>query len=920
MICLLRAGIGSEEEATDDSTNEALEGDGHFGVYEIDRREDGSLYELGRGAMGVTYRATDTTLQRKVALKIIKIDVVKRSVESRERFMREARAAAALRHENVATVYQFGIREETGQYFYAMELIEGETLDERVHRAGPLDARTTIGIAQQVTSALAAAEKHGLIHRDLKPANLMLVHRDKAEVIGSDRRARRELRAKPAVRTVKIIDFGLAKALHTETDLQSLTHERFVGTPAFASPEQFEHSSLDVRSDIYSLGETLWFALTGKTPFAGRSVDEIHRAQQSNVLPIEQLKVAHVPSRLRWLLESMLALEPASRPGTHELAARLQRCSPEARSARRTRVALATAALLILGISAAFIFLSLRARNSLWGPGAPGKSIAVLPFENLSSDAENTYFANGVQDEVLTRLASLADLKVISRTSVMQYKSGAVRDLRKIGHQLGVARVVEGSVQRAGNRVRVNAQLIDVSTNLTLWGQSYDRDLADVFAIQSEIATSIARQLQASLSAREKTAIEQAPTNDVTAFELYAQAKDILASRNAKPNLLEAADLLNQAVARDPSFFKAYCLLASTHDQLYLYGHDHTPARLSLAEAAIEAAFRLHPDAGEAHLARARNLYEGYLDYDAALAELEVAAKTLPNNASVFELKGYIQRRQGKQEEAVRSLERAIGLDPRHSYTLQQIALSYRLLHRFAEQKSVLDRALAIEPNNIDIKLERAALEFYWKADTRPLHQMVDSIRATNPAATRDVAEYWLFYALAERDAVAAKNAVIAAGENPALTDESLNFSRPFMEGVIARMTKDDAGARAAFTAARAEQQKILQAPESYGPALCVLGLIDAGLGRKEEALRQGRRAVELLPVEKDAINGIGMVEYFAMIAAWVGDKDLACEQLAIAVRPPTPLNYGHLKLMPFWDPLRGDPRFERIVASLAPK
>jgi len=939
MICLLRAGIGSEEEATDDSTHEALEGDGHFGVYEIDRREDGTLYELGRGAMGVTYRATDTTLQRKVALKIIKIDVVKRSVESRERFMREARAAAALRHENVATVYQFGIREETGQYFYAMELIEGETLDERVHRAGPLDARTTIGIAQQVTSALAAAEKHGLIHRDLKPANLMLVSPD-GEVTGAERvvpstaaqrrgynaahlavtaSLRRGAHQKHEKLLVKIIDFGLAKALHTETDPKSLTHDRFVGTPAFASPEQFEHSALDVRSDIYSLGETLWFALTGKTPFLGRSVDEIHRAQQSNVLPIEQLKAAHVPSRLRSLLKSMLALEPASRPGTHQLVARLQRCSPEARSARRTRVALVAAALLILGASALLVFQPTRIQNAPLNP-APDKSIAVLPFENLSRDPDNVYFANGVQDEILTHLASLADLKVINRTSVMQYKSGSARDLRKIGHQLGVARVVEGSVQRAGNRVRVNAQLIDVSTNLALWGQSYDRDLADVFAIQSEIAISIAQQLQASLSPREKTAIEQAPTNNITAFELYAQAKDILASRNAKPNLLEAADLLNQAVARDPSFFKAYCLLASTHDQLYLYGHDHTPARLSLAEAAIEAAFRLHPDAGEAHLARARNLYEGYLDYDAALAELEVAAKTLPNNASVFELKGYIQRRQGKQEEAVRSLERAIGLDPRHSYTLQQIALSYRLLHRFAEQKSVLDRALAIEPNNIDIKLERAALEFYWKADTRPLHQMVDSIRATNPAATRDVAEYWLFYALAERDAVAAKNAVIAAGENPALTDESLNFSRPFMEGVIARMTKDDAGARAAFTAARAEQQKILQAPESYGPALCVLGLIDAGLGRKEEALRQGRRAVELLPVEKDAINGIGMVEYFAMIAAWVGDKDLACEQLAIAVRPPTPLNYGHLKLMPFWDPLRGDPRFEKIVASLAPK
>src|SRR5213079_1113886 len=280
-------------------------------------------------------------------------------------------------------------------------------------------------------------------------------------------------------------------------------------------------------------------------------------------------------------------------------------------------------------------------------------------------------------------------------------KSGVARDLRKIGQQLGVARVVEGTVQRAGNRVRVNVQLIDVSTNRGLWGQSYDRDLADVFAIQSEIASSIARQLQANLSAREKTAIEQAPTTDVTAFELYARA-DVLTRRDAKGNLLEAVDLLNRAVARDPSFFKAYCLLATTHDRLYFFGHDHTPARLALAEAAIEAAFRLHPDAGEAHLARAQNLYRGYLDYDAALAELDVAAKTLPNDAAVFELKGYIERRQGRQEEAVRSLERAIDLDPRNTFTLQQIALSYHHLRRFAEEKSVLDRALAIEPNDID--------------------------------------------------------------------------------------------------------------------------------------------------------------------------------------------------------------------------
>ena len=320
MFCLLQAGIGSEEETVHDSPRDALESGMRFGVYEIDCHADGNLCELGRGAMGVTYRATDTSLRRKVALKIIKTDIADRSGDARERFVREARAAAALRHEHIATVYQFGMRLETGQYFYAMELIEGETLDERVRRGGPLGARTAIGIAQQVTSALAAAEKHGLVHRDLKPANLMLVNADDPKAMGSDqaqsKRSKTRALRKSGIPVVKIIDFGLAKAFHTATDPKSLTHDRFVGTPAFASPEQFGHSALDVRSDIYSLGETLWFALTGKPPFTGHTLSEIHRAQKSNALPVEQLKAAHVPHRVRSLLGSMLAFEPACRPGT----------------------------------------------------------------------------------------------------------------------------------------------------------------------------------------------------------------------------------------------------------------------------------------------------------------------------------------------------------------------------------------------------------------------------------------------------------------------------------------------------------------------------------------------------------------------------------------------------------------------------
>ena len=568
-----------------------------------------------------------------------------------------------------------------------------------------------------------------------------------------------------------------------------------------------------------------------------------------------------------------------------------------------------------------------------FGPGqkvavaTPEKSIAVLPFENRSEEKANAFFADGVQDEILTDLARVADLKVISRTSVVNYRSGIARNLREIGEQLGVAHVLEGSVQRSGNRVRVNAQLVEARTDRHLWAQTYDRDLADVFAIQSEIATAIADQLQAKLSPREKAAIERPPTADLAAFDVYAHAKDLLVTANAgttgKADFLQAIDLLNQAVARDPSFFEAYCRLAEAHDSLYNGGYDHTSARLALAEAAIEAASRLRPNAGETHLARARNIYQGYLDYNGALAELELARQALPNDSRVFELMGYIQRRQpGRYEESTRTLERAIELDPRNVVVLGQIAaFNYPRSGRYTDAKSAWARLLAITPDDATAKASRAMVDLDWKGDTRPLHQMIDSIRATNPAAVQSIAERWIICALAERDAVAANNALIAFGENPiALNSENVPFNRPFVEGVIARMNNDDAKARSAFTAARAEQEKIVQAQPNYGPALCILGLIDAGLGRKEEALREGRRAVELLPVEKDAPHGVGMVKSLAMIAAWIGDKDLACEQLAIAIRGPSNLSYGQLKLMPFWDPLRGDPRFEQIVASLAPK
>jgi TolB-like protein/DNA-binding winged helix-turn-helix (wHTH) protein/Flp pilus assembly protein TadD len=560
-------------------------------------------------------------------------------------------------------------------------------------------------------------------------------------------------------------------------------------------------------------------------------------------------------------------------------------------------------------------------------PRIPEKSIAVLPFDNLSEEKQNAYFAVGVQDEIMSNLARIADLKVISRTSANLYRSSNARNSREIAQQLGVAHLLEGNVQRIGDRLRVNAQLIDARTDAHVWAQTYDRDVADLFAVQSEIAQAIALQLYAKISPAEKRAIERPPTSDLTAFDLYTRAKDFVIrtrtsiSATEREDLLQAADLLNQAVARDPTFFQAYCQLAYVHDDLYRLRLDHTPARLALAEAAVEAAFRLRSDAGEAYLARAEHLYRGYLDYSGALRELEIARQTLPNDARLFELKGYIERRRpgGNQVEALRCLERAIDLDPRNFFVLQQTALSYFFLGRYGDEAAALDRMLTIRPDDLETKVTRAFVPLYWKADTRPLHQLMDEIRAKGHEAIQSVAAGWLECALAERDAVAAADALVAMGENT-LGNTIPRYSPRFVRGLIARMTKDDAKARDAFTAARVEQEKLLRADPDDAGALCVLGLIDAALGRKEEALREGWRAVELLPVEKDSTNGTRVVGLLAIIAAWAGENDLACEQLAVVVQRRNEISYGELKLLPFWDPLRGDPCFERIVASLAPK
>lgn len=870
-----------------------------FGDYEL-------LERLGRGGQGLVYRARQKSLNRTVALKIIGLGQLATKTHLK-RFHLEAEAAASLDHPCIVPIYEIGERD--GSCYFSMKLVDGGPLDEVLKRE-PMPIRRAAELIAQLARAVHYAHERGVLHRDIKPGNILLDAKGEAH----------------------LSDFGLARLTETESTVTRTTD--VLGTPSYMAPEQARGNDGQLTNaiDVYGLGAVFYHLLTGHPSFAGGTTYETVRLLLESEPRQPRLLNPKVDRDLATICLKCIEKDP-----THRYSSALAMAEDLERWLRREPIKARRAGVLTRGqkwvrrkpaiaaLIASLVTLAAVVGWNVWEselirrPATTG--IAVLPFENLSNDREDASFADGVQDDLLTKLANIAALKVISRTSVMQYRGE--RNMRQIAETLRVSHVLEGSVRKTGAWLHINAQLIDTRTDLHVWAKQYDADLKDVFAIQSEIAQKVAEQLHAKISPAEKLAIERPPTADLTAFDLYSRAKNLLLATSfrgsAKANLLQAADLLNQAVVHDRSFFQAYCQLAYAHNHLYFFGYDHAPARLALAEAAVQAAFRLRPDAGEAHLARAENLYRGYLDYGGALAELEVAGKTLPNDPKVFQLRGYIERRQGRWEEATRNLERAVDLDPRNVRTLQQIAISYEPFRRYAEEKSVWNRLLAIEPNDVETKAAWAFVELDWKADTRPLHQLIDSIRASNPAALQSIANNWLICALAERDAAAAKDALIALGETP-LSDDAVQFNREFVEGLLARMMNDDEEARTAFTAARAQQEKIIQAQPNYGPPLCVLGLIDAALGRKEEALREGRRAVELLPLEKDALNGPHMIAYLAMIAAWVGDKDLACEQLPTAIRSPSRLSYGELKLLPFWDPLRGDPRFEKIVASLAPR
>jgi serine/threonine protein kinase/Flp pilus assembly protein TadD len=906
-----------------------------FEHYELLTSDDGAPFELGRGAMGVTYKAIDINLRCPVALKVISTRLLGDEA-SRRRFIREARAAASIRHSNVASVFHLGTSDES--FFYAMEFVEGETLDKLLRRLGRLEVLLSLNLTALVANGLDAIEKQGLIHRDIKPSNIMVSSEgDK-------------------IANAKIIDLGLAKAAAQDESASAISTEGlFLGTPAYASPEQLDGAPVDIRSDLYSLGVTLWEMITGDLPFKGTPTQLMHLHHYAP-LPIEKLKSA--PQPVSALLEVLLDKDPEKRfqLPTHlakiipvvsdAVVAKRRLTANEIRSPSRANINRLSTASRKYGRQVA-------ERQEASGSEAPWtrawtsfrsffgsvneddretvpieNSIAVLPFENLSTAGKDDYFADGVQDEILTNLAKIKQLRVIGRTSVMHFRGNERRDLRKIAKTLGVTTIMEGTVRRYQNQVRLNARLIDAKTGTTLWADSFDRSLIDIFAIQSEIAETVASKLKSEISSTEKRSIREMPTNNVEALDLYLRAKALIAASTISfaggQQEFKAIRMLEDATHRDPNFTLAYCLLTRAHDYLFNSGLDKTPERCRLGDAALEAARLSRTDSPELHLAEAFHAYICYRDYQTARARLALAERVRPDSAETLLLRAAMDRRQGYWDQSTNGQKNALRLDPQNPECFRQLAYNYFFLRRYQAFEKAMDRLIELEPGKPILVTEKAYAAFAARGDTATGRNALDSL----PVAEGENDEYLAMSrfnnALASRD----------WAETERLLNENLGGEFPFghfvspaalvpiacMRAWLARLRGENPTKEAQITAARNELARKVKAQPEEAYLLSVLAVIDAVCHRKEEAIAEAKRALALLPVSTDAVEGPEVARNLAIVYALTNETDLALHELAILVDTAHGIEYGELKLHPCWDSLRSDPGFEKLLTQLAPR
>ena len=904
--------------------------------YEILTRADGSRWELGRGAMGVTYKARDINLDTPVALKIINAHFSARP-DARRRFLHEAQAAARLRHPNVASVFHFGTinavptpggtattaeeNADAGDCFYAMEFIEGETLEGRLRRTGPLRPALALEVGLQVARALAAAEHRGLVHRDLKPSNIMLAaEREKAAAEG--------VLPDASEAWVKVIDFGLAKLC----DKAEQTATGFFGTAAFASPEQIQIREVDARSDIYSLGATLWYCLTGKVPFPNRSAKNLDDLAKSAPLPVAQLAERGVPASVIALLESALAPNPDNRPrSAAEFGQAIQMClgdlsgigrkviSPPPHRARR--LALVGGG---IGIAAALIALAIFSVRPL--PAMEDKSVAVLPFRNLTSDPANVFFAEGIEDDIVSRLVKIRDLKVISHLSSSHYPATAQRDLPAIGRSLGVRNVLEGSFNRTANRISLEVTLVDTRNGNKLWTQKYDRDLADAITLQGDVATAIANVLDATISPQENLRVSNQSTGNPDAYVLYLRGRKFDNTPGYAISDNEAAQALyNQAIALDPGFALAHARRGAVLAFLYRFRGPDKDLK-QLADAEVHEALRLQPDLGEAHLARGLCLYRMDRDLDGALKELEIARQLLPNDPEPESFIAYIHRRRGQWKEARAGLERVLARDPRNVTYAEELYTTAYLLRDWTSAAKHAQLAEEIAPTTEILRAQRALVDMWQNGDLAPLQKVFAGIKSFGGSEGTLTWMRW-YSAMLARDFPAAQNAIDQFPFDTLPSVFSAPVPKSYLEGCIALAQGNNREAQQFFESARPVMEAEALAHPDNELRHARLGVLYAYMGRKDDAIREGKRATELKTVADDADAGVEQLCNLALIYARVGETDQAISLIDKLLRMPggvffseSSMSLWELRLGWQWDPLRSDPRFKKILSAPEPQ
>jgi TolB-like protein/Flp pilus assembly protein TadD len=877
---------------------------------------------LGKGGMGEVYRARDTKLERDVALKVLPAAMAADPARL-ERFEREAKTVAGLNHPHIVTLYS--VEEAEGVRFLTMELVEGQGLDRIVTPDG-LELSKVFDIGIAVADALAAAHEKGIVHRDLKPANVMIT---------KDGR-------------VKVLDFGLAKLIRETpaeeeaTEVADLTRDGAqLGTVPYMSPEQLRGQDVDARSDIFSLGILIFELATGKRPFDGASsADVISSILRETPSRVTQLR-SDLPSQLERIVARCLAKEPERRfQSAGEVYSELEALRRQVDSGvgeagnvyfgsnlRRSEglwVGLTVVAVVIVAL---VLFLGPGDRPARHGVSLPEggetavpvglsldpRSIAVMAFADMSPGKDQEYFSDGIAEELLNVLARVPKLKVVSRSSSFSYKGKDV-PLTQVARELGVAHILEGSVRKAGNTVRITAQLIEAGSDSQLWSETYDRELDDIFAIQDDIAFDVVEHLKVTLlgeSPQIQQALDDQPTESVEAYQAYLQGLEQLNAPGFSRNSFElGVQMFERAIAIDREFALAYARLSSMNARMYHYGFDRTPERLARAKAAAESALELEPDLAEAHLALGHYYYWGATDYHGALGALDNARRYAPNLGEVLLTTAYVKRRQGDFESAIESLEEYRALSPIDPNSFVALGETYGTLRRYEAAEQAFERARVLAPDDPYPSTELSLLHLRWHGDTDAARAILDQAPRTDSSERCRVG--YLIELLDRR-----YDAALERLENcPDAVLEASAFYTPtsLIEGTLYRLQDWPSRASDTFGSSLVHLEEKLREEPNDHRIHAALGLAYAGLGRAEEAVRHGRRAVELHPLEKDALEAPVQIVNLALIHTMVGQHEAALEQLDTALSVPSILSVAWLREDPRWDGLRDLPSFEELL------